>query len=758
MNSKYTRDAFKSLELLEDKEFDLVGKDSFEELGDFIDEVDDVPAETEVIDLDAEDETELKDSYVGDVILSCPVCRANLFKTVDEVVIDKEVDLCCVGDACPICGQEDGFRIIGKVAPFEEKEEAEVEVEAEPEEDVEVEVKEKVQESKRKINKKRLQERLAKRITKNRLNETTTKKDKKVLNESKVTKKLNEEVPDIAYSIADEIDERFANAKFISWDDFNKAFEDACPILIDWTDDYFSDLETDVRGILSYKGWETIFEGEDEGGLRLVEAKVNEAVETRDVTDQVIVKTNEPGFISKMHKLRDQGYERIGSGNGQIIYAKPKTLKKEAKELTEAPIYDLSPQFDSRQSFYGKAKVNTGDKNDQNKLYSYDTLVAEIKDGKPIVYGVFSQTTLRHIKDFLKQNGFKADNAKQILADYGVKEECVDKTAIKESVLKHYRVTKKIKESKNRKLDLVKKLNEELKIFIDISSYEPWSGAVDTWEKIEDAGLVDELERLLEDIYPEGLGRTELNDILWFDADWVLESLGLAEEEEEEEEVEESLKTKNNPSLKEDIEKATIETEDQVIEVKSEEKEPVEEEAHSDEGMIVPLSDADIEEIETAQEEPTEEPADEVDTEEEVVKENPEDEEEFDFDEIQEESFKRITETYLKNTYSNIKSFEINSAELVENLLKLNGKIEFKSGRTKDTTFVFEKVDKTDSIAKNKARFVGLNETFTDKKNAYVLNVSLDKKSLIAESLRYNYPAKTKNLSESVKIVKGFVK
>ena len=27
----------------------------------------------------------------------------------------------------------------------------------------------------------------------------------------------------------------------------------------------------------------------------------------------------------------------------------------------------------------------------KNKLYSYDTLVAEIKDGKPVVYGTYSQ-------------------------------------------------------------------------------------------------------------------------------------------------------------------------------------------------------------------------------------------------------------------------------------------------------------------------------------------------------------------------------
>ena len=88
--------------------------------------------------------------------------------------------------------------------------------------------------------------------------------------------------------------------------------------------------------------------------------------------------------------------------------------KRKAK-LNESPV--LEPRYDSRKSFYGKAKV------EDDKLYSYNTLVAEIKDGKPVVYGLYSQTTARHIKEWLRQNGFKAESSKQIMNDYGVKEE-----------------------------------------------------------------------------------------------------------------------------------------------------------------------------------------------------------------------------------------------------------------------------------------------------------------------------------------------
>ena len=79
-------------------------------------------------------------------------------------------------------------------------------------------------------------------------------------------------------------------------------------------------------------------------------------------------------------------------------------------------IYDLRPQFDPRASFYNKARVEV--KGEEKKLVSYNTHVATIKGDKAEVKGTYSTTTLRHIKEFLLQNGFKAENKKQIEKDY----------------------------------------------------------------------------------------------------------------------------------------------------------------------------------------------------------------------------------------------------------------------------------------------------------------------------------------------------
>lgn len=41
------------------------------------------------------------------------------------------------------------------------------------------------------------------------------------------------------------------------------------------------------------------------------------------------------------------------------------------------------------------------------------------------------------------------------------------------------------------------------------------------------------MESILEDIYPEGMEETAINDIFWFEFDTVLEWLGMETEEDE---------------------------------------------------------------------------------------------------------------------------------------------------------------------------------------------------------------------------------
>ena len=70
---------------------------------------------------------------------------------------------------------------------------------------------------------------------------------------------------------------------------------------------------------------------------------------------------------------------------------------------------------------------------------------------------------------------------------------------------------------------------------ISIRDFEAWGGAVDTYDKIICNDKEEEFDTLVEELYPNGIEETQLNDLLWFNSEWVLESLGITENEEEEE-------------------------------------------------------------------------------------------------------------------------------------------------------------------------------------------------------------------------------
>lgn len=70
---------------------------------------------------------------------------------------------------------------------------------------------------------------------------------------------------------------------------------------------------------------------------------------------------------------------------------------------------------------------------------------------------------------------------------------------------------------------------------LDLNRFGAWSGAVDTLDRIKEEGKTEELENLLEEIYPDGMSETALNDLLWFEPETIYEWLGITEESEDEE-------------------------------------------------------------------------------------------------------------------------------------------------------------------------------------------------------------------------------
>lgn len=70
-----------------------------------------------------------------------------------------------------------------------------------------------------------------------------------------------------------------------------------------------------------------------------------------------------------------------------------------------------------------------------------------------------------------------------------------------------------------------------MKLIMDFTHYQPWGGAQDAYALIACHNKLDELDELITECYPEGLTEVKLNDILWFNKDWVLDYLGIEDKD-----------------------------------------------------------------------------------------------------------------------------------------------------------------------------------------------------------------------------------
>lgn len=58
-----------------------------------------------------------------------------------------------------------------------------------------------------------------------------------------------------------------------------------------------------------------------------------------------------------------------------------------------------------------------------------------------------------------------------------------------------------------------------------------WSGAISTLEKIQEEGKENELIDFLESMFVDIPTMTDVNDLLWFESDFIFENLGIESEE-----------------------------------------------------------------------------------------------------------------------------------------------------------------------------------------------------------------------------------
>lgn len=130
MDKSFIQEAFKQVYLTEDAEefsLNVSGPDDTESFMDIVnsDEYADDEMISDVYDLEAEAKEDLKQSYIGKVILDCNVCHSNVFFNKDEIT-ENEDGICCEEIECPYCMSNEGYTIIGEVKPYQEEEDVDI--------------------------------------------------------------------------------------------------------------------------------------------------------------------------------------------------------------------------------------------------------------------------------------------------------------------------------------------------------------------------------------------------------------------------------------------------------------------------------------------------------------------------------------------------------------------------------------------------------------------------------------------------------
>lgn len=74
---------------------------------------------------------------------------------------------------------------------------------------------------------------------------------------------------------------------------------------------------------------------------------------------------------------------------------------------------------------------------------------------------------------------------------------------------------------------------------IDLEDFDAWSGAIDTIRIVDQNRMMEELEELVIEWLGISMTATELNDFLWFEDEFIFQSLGINTDEDEEEEEDE---------------------------------------------------------------------------------------------------------------------------------------------------------------------------------------------------------------------------
>lgn len=727
-------EAMQQLNALTEETFST-NSDGLRELRSFRDD-DDLEGTISIIDPEAKTEDDLQDSYVGKVIIDCSVCHSKLYKDKEEITLSEDGELANEGEECPYCYSPDGYKVIGEITQYKDSNEDDEDTDDNtdiPTEDEDKDLEESIDEPQK--------------IATNQKGDYLVK-----ANSGKGYTAFNKN--DVCIGGVDTEDENEAKNKFMAGKlnegvfGFGKKKKDKRKTAIDSD---FVIVKRDKSGAYHYLGqpFSDKYEAED--------IKRKEQKRTGESNIEVVTYGRGKKLVGKA--MRD---ETLSEG----IFDKLKNRKEREvfdfagfKCITNGSKYKvvtpggwesvwLDTIEEAQNLLADEAKETTG--------YDYWE-DANGESAKPIEEGIFGIKTKREKE---KEAKAKAEREAKKKAD---KE---DAERIERE--RQADVARGWKERADRQRQARSEYNRSR--YNDIKGDKPsntgykgvnYSGG-DYYESLDSKSSEEDMNEFLDanlnldahnfggssnkvSVLSPGIGESYKDvdgimgekDATYSDDD--LKKYWDAENENDpvlayykgdfKKWVEDTKKSMKK--IDESIENLSLDTEDTHMEMTSEDNgkvtivtEPLNASSIDGEETLAPISDETQATIEGNNEEeiPTEEENTEVDV---------------DIDEVDEESFDEMGESLLRNLYENVESYKTTAIKSKGNQLKIEGTINFKSGKSKPTAFLFE----SNTADRNgRVSFYGRNKDLAKNKKQFFLEgkVNKEQKSLVLESMRYN--------------------
>ena len=677
-----------------------------------------------IVDLNAETPEDLLPSYVGKVIMQCPQCMTLFYKNQEDIEPSEEnPDVVNLNEPCQHCGNTSGYTLIGKVGAVSEDEADKYDETPAEENELDLDFDKGTEEVDAEGTGEGAKEMSDEETKEESSDETSSDEDLDLdLNLDEVPEEEpEEEKKEESLNLSKEASENESEHK-----SENLALNEEVD----------KDLDEKLKAHNDYIAYlQQMIKQEEEALKKAENDEIKAAIQRRLDAFNADLEAALPDAVKAEASVEETVEEPVE----EETKTEEEKIEEPAEETDEEKAEEEAPVDEALTEEAKKCKVVLSDKPEKEvfagtkeeceKIIEKNKETKTAKEhGLKIVEPVADENKAeeKSEKSALKESIESEINS--IIASWGVKESLTEegdldrlldsdefKTPVSEEEINAAR-REVAKESLEEKCDK-QKITEE--------SDSEIAAIINSWKDAPEVPVEESCEG------PECESKEDCNDCL-------------KEEKEDEAEAEETDSSEDS----EEVCFTTEEVKEVATDVAQSLATPVEDEEEA-EKQAEEISEVVDEKVDKAIEEKTEEAdedeAEEADAEKADKEDKSDDEEskeeteepefnEDDIDELDEDSLNKHIDEYLKEVYSNVKSYETTDCSLKEGKLIVEGKISFNSGKEKLTMFEF-----LPSYCEGKLFFEGYNKDFSEDK-AFTLNCSINKsKTLITESFGYKY-------------------